>query len=159
MSQPIVIAVPAEMELSASPFPAEWVLDGTPRAYAKEIARSRDGAMRTIAWSCSTGRFRWEYSVDDTLHIIDGEVFVLDGTGAERRLGPGDAAFFSAGTSAVWRVTKDVRKVAVCHVPVPRPVGFALRAWGWLCRSLRTGSASAASDGGLIPAAPATSAR
>jgi uncharacterized cupin superfamily protein len=156
MSYPIVTATPAAMELPASPFPAEWVLDGTPRACAKEIARSRDGTMTTVVWSCSPGRFRWQYSVDEMVHLLSGEVFIVDHTGTERRLGPGDTAFFPAGSSAVWRVTQDVRKVAVCRVAVPLPVGFGLRAWGFLGRSLKTMfglDAAPASGGGLVAAA------
>jgi hypothetical protein len=154
----IVTATPAEIELPASPFPQEWVLDGTPQACAKEIARSRDGAMTTVVWSCSRGRFRWRYSVDEMVHLLAGEVFITDHTNIERRLGPGDTAFFPAGSSAVWNVTQDVRKVAVCRVAVPRAVGFSLRAWGWLNRSLRTMfgvSGEAPAGGGLVAAAPA----
>jgi uncharacterized cupin superfamily protein len=151
---PIVTATPAALELGASPFPAEWVLEGAPRACAKVIARSRDGGMSTVVWSCTVGRFRWQYSVDEMVHLLAGEVFILDHTGTERRLGPGDTAFFPAGSSAVWRVTRDVRKVAVCRVTVPRPVGFALRAWGWFSRSLQTMLGlrePGAADSGLIP--------
>lgn len=144
MSYPVVTATPAEIKLDPSPFPAEWILEGTPRACAKVIARSRDGAMATIVWSCSKGGFRWHYSVDEMLHIIAGEVFILDQTGPERRLGPGDTAFFSAGSSVVWRVTQDVRKISVWRVPVPRPVGFALRVWNRLLRTFKAGSRSAA---------------
>jgi len=154
MSHSIVTATPADVELGDSPFPAEWVLDGTPRACAKVIARSRDGAMTTVVWSCSKGRFRWQYSVDEMVHLIAGEVFITDHADTERRLGPGDTAFFPAGSSAVWRVTQDVRKVAVCRVAVPRPVGFALRAFGWFGRSLKTmfgvGPEPGAAGGGLV---------
>jgi uncharacterized cupin superfamily protein len=163
MPHPIVTATPAELELGASPFPQAWVLDGTPHACAKEIARSRDGAMTTVVWSCSKGSFRWHYSVDEMVHLIAGEVFILDHTDTERRLGPGDTAFFPAGSSAVWRITQDVRKVAVCRVAVPRPVGFALRAWGFLGRSVKTmfgvTGDPAAAGGGLVPAGPASAAR
>jgi uncharacterized cupin superfamily protein len=138
MLQQIVTANPAETELGPSPFPDEWVLAGQPQARAKEIARSHDGTMRVIVWSCSKGQFRWQYSVDEMLQVLSGEVFITDHTDTERRLGPGDTAFFPAGCWSVWRVTQDVRKVAVCHVAVPQAVGFALRAWNWLIRSLQT---------------------
>ncbi|MGP0092595.1 MAG: cupin domain-containing protein [Xanthobacteraceae bacterium] len=138
MLKQIITASPVEIELGPSPFPDEWVLVGRPQARAKEIARSHDGTMRVIVWSCSQGQFRWQYLVDEMLQVLSGEVFITDHTDTERRLGPGDTAFFPAGCWSVWRVTQDVRKVAVCHVPVPRAVGFALRAWNWLNRSLQT---------------------
>jgi hypothetical protein len=78
--------------------------------------------MTVIAWSCTKGSFRWQYHVDEMVHILSGEVFVTDETGSERRLGPGDTAFFPAASAAVWRVTQDVRKVAVCHVAMPKLV-------------------------------------
>ncbi len=160
MSHPIVTANPSDLELAASPFPAEWVIEGTPRAHAREIARSRDGAMTVVAWACSRGRFRWHYQVDEMVHLLAGEVFIRDHTDTERRLGPGDTAFFPAGSSSVWHVTQDVRKVAACRVAVPRPVAFGLRAWNWLRRALGTmfgvGGEQASQGGGLVPAgAPA----
>ena len=134
MSQHVVTANPATVELAASPFPAEWVLEGRPQARATAIARSSDGAMTVIAWSCTKGRFRWQYEVDEMCHILSGEVFITDESGIERRLGPGETVFFPAGSTSVWRVTQDVRKVAVCHVAVPKLVGLTLRVWNKLCR-------------------------
>jgi hypothetical protein len=156
MPQQVVTANPATVELAASPFPAEWVLDGTPRARATAIAHSRDGAMTVIAWSCTKGSFRWQYHVDEMVHILSGEVFVTDETGGERRLGPGDTAFFPAASSAVWRVTQDVRKVAVCHVAMPKLVGLGLRVWNKLWRIvsdlLGLDAEPAGSGGGLVAA-------
>lgn len=110
MLKPVVTACAAAVELDSAPFPQEWVLDGRPQARAKEIARSRDGAMTVIAWSCTKGRFRWQYLVDEMAHILSGEVVIVDHTDTERRLGPGDTAFFPAGSSSVWHVKDDVPK-------------------------------------------------
>ena len=93
-----------------------------------------------IAWSCTAGRFNWRYGVDETVHVISGEVFVTDESGAERRLGPGDMAFFPAGSRSLWRVPVEVRKLAVCRHALPKPVGFAVRAWHKLI-ALVTGEA------------------
>ena|SRR5258708_3530393 len=117
MFDEIVTAKATHMELDSAPFPQGWVLDGRPQAYNKQIARSRDGSLRVIVWACTVGRFRWHYAENETLHILSGEVFIVDHTGAERRLGPGDTAFFPAGCASIWRVTQNVRKVAVCHHP------------------------------------------
>jgi uncharacterized cupin superfamily protein len=156
LPQHVVIANPATVELTPSPFPAEWVLDGTPQAQATAIAHSQDGAMTVIAWSCTKGRFRWHYQVDEMAHILAGEVFITDQSGTERRLGPGDTVFFAAGTSNVWLITQDIRKVAVCHVAVPKVVGFGLRVWNKLCRTLSEAlgldAETAASNGGLMAA-------
>ena len=41
--------------------------------------------------------------------IISGEVFVTNEKGEECRLGPGDVAFFPAGSRSTWRVPVAVR--------------------------------------------------
>lgn len=118
MFDQIITAKVMDTELDSAPFPQEWVLDGQPKAYNKQIASSSDGGLRIIVWACTVGRFRWHYAENEMLHIVSGEVFILDHTGAERRLGPGDTAFFPAGSSSIWRVTQEVRKLAVCHDPL-----------------------------------------
>ena len=154
MSQCVVIANPATAELSASLFPESWVLDGRPQAKATAIAKSQDGGMTVIAWSCTRGRFRWHYQVDEMAHILAGEVFITDQTDCTRRLGPGDTVFFPAGSTSVWQVTADIRKIAVCRVAVPKLISSGLRVWNKLRRSaaqlLALGAAPAASDAGLI---------
>jgi len=132
--QPIVIAPPAEVELAPAPIPSDWILAGTPEARSRQLARSRDGASSVMAWSCTAGRFNWHYSVDETAHVISGEVFVTNERGEECRLGPGDMAFFPAGSRSTWRVPVAVRKLAVCRQAMPLPFGFGLRAWNKLAR-------------------------
>jgi uncharacterized cupin superfamily protein len=129
MSHSIVIADPSTVALVPAPIEPGWIVEGQPEACAKELARSGDGTSVVVAWSCTAGRFRWHYSVDETVHIISGEVFVTKEDGVERRLGPGDMAFFPAGSSSIWRVPAAVRKLAVCRHALPQPLGFALRAW------------------------------
>ncbi len=150
MLQPIVFAAPAEVELAPAPIPAHWITEGRPQARSKRLAVSADGTCSVMAWSCSAGRFTWHYTVDETIHIIAGEVFVTDETGAVRRLGPGDMVFFPAGSVSDWHVPNQVRKLAVCRHSMPRPLGFALRAVNKLV-SIITG----AQTGGSLESAPA----
>jgi hypothetical protein len=89
-----------------------------------------------MAWSCTPGRFTWRYRVDEFIHILSGEIFVTDENGQRRRLGPGDMVFFPAGSVSDWHVTEEVRKLAVCRHSMPRPLGFALRAWNKLVAML-----------------------
>jgi uncharacterized protein len=129
VSHAVVFAAPAEAELLPAPIPPHWIVEGAPQARSKRLATSADGTSSVMAWSCTPGRFWWHYTIDETLHIISGEIFVTDEKGDSRRLGPGDMVFFPAGSSSLWHVTKDGRKLAFCRHTVPRPVGFALRAW------------------------------
>src|SRR6202167_1508241 len=136
VSQTVIFAAPAEVELAPAPIPAHWIVDGTLQAYSKRLATSADGTSSIMAWSCTPGRFKWLYNVDETLHIISGEIFVTSEKGESRRLGPGDMAFFPAGSRSIWHVTKEVRKLAFCRHSMPRPLGYALRVWNKLAAIL-----------------------
>jgi uncharacterized protein len=50
-----------------------------------------------LVWECTAGRFHWHYVKDEVLVVVVGEAFVTNEKGEERRLGPGDLAFFPAG--------------------------------------------------------------
>ncbi len=159
MLQPVVFAAPAHLELSSNPVGPDWIVEGSPQARAKCLAQSADGTSTVIAWSCTPGCFEWYYAVDETVHIIDGEVFVTDEAGRVHRLGPGDMAFFPAGSRSVWRVTKEVRKLAVCRQAMPRPLGFALRAWNRILNRVTgfpTGGGLGDGLGGDLGESPAT---
>ena len=134
---PIVIACPADVDLAPAPIHPAWILAGQPEAHSCELARSQDGTSTVMAWSCTAGRFNWHYTVDEMVHIISGEVFITDHKGAERRLGPGDMAFFPAGSKSTWRVPVEVRKLATCRQAMPGLFGFALRVWNKLGRTLK----------------------
>jgi uncharacterized protein len=125
----IIFADPTTVALTPKPIDPRWIIEGTPEARAGELARSADGTAVVLAWSCTAGQFHWHYHVDETVHVISGEVFVTNDDGVERRLGPGDMAFFPAGSRSLWRVPCAVRKLAVCRHSLPRALGFALRAW------------------------------
>jgi hypothetical protein len=113
-----------------------------------------------MAWSCTAGRFAWHYTVEETAHFICGEVFITDEKGDVRRLGPGDMAFFPAGSSSLWHVPVEVRKLAVCRHVMPRPFGHLLRAWNKLVHCLcgnsvvRTGLDPSASAAPAEPTSP-----
>jgi len=129
MASPIVIETAAAAELSPEPIPQDWILEGSPAARSKRLAKSDDHTSYIMVWDCTPGRFNWHYNKDETLVVVSGEVFINNGDGRERRLGPGDWAFFPGGSSATWRVTCHLRKVAVLRETMPRPLGLSLRLW------------------------------
>jgi uncharacterized cupin superfamily protein len=153
MSVPVVFAAPADIELAPNPINPDWIVEGRPQAHAKRLAESADGTSSVVVWSCTPGRFEWHYSVDETVQIVSGEVFITDGIGGRHRLGPGDVAYFPAGSRSVWQVTKEVRKVAICRHSMPRPCGFALRAWNKMLNRL-TRSPTGTGLGERLAAAP-----
>jgi len=132
VSNPVIFAAPADVELGPAPIPSDWIIEGNPQARSKRLAASADGTSTIMAWSCTAGRFKWNYTVDETIHLISGEVFVTDENDNVRRVGPGDMVFFPAGSVSTWYIPDHVRKFAVCRHSMPRAAGFALRAWNKL---------------------------
>jgi hypothetical protein len=129
VSNPVIFAAPADVELNPAPIPSDWIIEGNPQARSKRLASSADGTSTIMAWSCTAGRFKWNYTVDETIHLISGEVFVTDENDNVRRVGPGDMVFFPAGSVSTWYIPDHVRKFAVCRHSMPWVAGFALRAW------------------------------
>ena len=152
MSEPIVFAAPADIELAPDPIRPSWIIEGKPEARSRRLAESADGTSSVMAWSCTAGRFRWCYAVDETVHIISGEVFVTDGSGATRRLGPGDMAFVPAGSRSTGpsRTKSESLPYAVtaCRVSF----GHVLRAWN-KAFDILTGFSAGERQAGNRPAA------
>lgn len=69
MSEPVVFAAPADVELSADPIRPQWIIEGTPQARSKRLAPSADDTSMIMASSCTAGRFEWHYAVDETVHL------------------------------------------------------------------------------------------
>jgi len=134
MSKSIVVEAGAAADLRPAPIPRDWILNGTPEARSKELARSDDRTSHSMVWECTAGRFNWHYNKDETFVVISGEAFITNGQGEERRLGPGDVVFFPAGTSSTWRVPRYIKKVAILRHTMPRPLGFGVLAWNLLRR-------------------------
>jgi uncharacterized cupin superfamily protein len=153
VSNPVVFATPADVDLDPAPIPADWIIEGNPQARSKRLAASADGTSTVMAWSCTAGRFKWHYTVDETIHLISGEVFVTDENDNVRRVGPGDMVFFPAGSVSTWYIPDHVRKFAVCRHSMPRVAGFALRAWNKI-----VGIVTGFDGGGALESVPQTGA-
>ena len=127
MPNPIVLETAAAVALVSEPIPKDWILSGSPQATSKKVAKSADYTSYIMVWDCTPGRFTWHYNKDETLVVVSGEVYITNESGQERRLGSGDFAFFPGGTSATWRVTERLRKVAVVRETMPPPLGLLVR--------------------------------
>lgn len=133
MLQSIVITSAASATLKFAPIYSDWILEGEPVSHNTLLAVSRDKTARVMAWECTPGFFNWYYTEDETVYIIYGEVFITE-NGIERQLTKGDMAFFPAGSTCTWRVTKTVRKVAFLRKDLPPPFGLCVRVWNKLLR-------------------------
>jgi uncharacterized protein len=133
-SKSIVAARPDISALVDAPIRASWILAGEPVAKLQELSRSNDRTTLTAHWSCTAGTFNWYFGMDETVHILEGEVIVQQGEEAPITLRAGDVALFHCGTWSVWHVPVFVRKICICRHALPAPTGFLLRAakalWG-----------------------------
>ena len=125
----IILEAAALAALEPAPISPDWILDGTPQARSKVLAKSHDRTSSIMVWECTAGRFNWHYSEDETVVVISGEVFITSEKGEERRLGQGDMGFFPAGSSCTWRINDRVKKVAVLRKDMPLALGFGVRVW------------------------------
>ena len=143
---PVGFVSPASVDLKPAPIPSAWVLEGTPTALAREIARSPDDSTTVYLWQTSAGRFNWFYDSDEIVTILDGEVFVKESPeGPESRLGPHDVAFFPRGAATTWRVPDHLRKIATLKRPLPGPIAGLVR-FAQMAKALIKPTAAFAAD-------------
>ena len=136
MSESILCATLADVELEPGSIPAEWVLSGNPETRSKILGRSGDLLAHVIVWECGAVSYKWHYNQDEAYIVLSGEGFMTNEKGVERRFGPGDVAFFPAGSNATWRHPDHFRKVAVLKESVWRPLGIGLKLWNKLLRMI-----------------------
>lgn len=133
-AQAIVVARPDVASLVDSPIRPSWIISGSPVAKVQELSRSTDKTTVTSHWSCTAGTFNWYFGMDETVHILEGEVIVKKPGEAPMTLSAGDVALFRNGTWCVWHVPVSVRKICVCRHSLPVAGGFLLRALKFLGR-------------------------
>jgi uncharacterized protein len=89
-----------------------------------------------MVWECSEGKFNWYYDFDETILILEGAVVLESDTMGPTRYGPGDVIFFKDGAHAKWHVEGRVKKLAFCRKTQPALLGFALRVFSRIKRTL-----------------------
>ena len=104
--------------LTPAPIPQGWILEGSPVARKKHLARSSDQLAATLMWDCTAGRFNWFYDTDEVIHVLEGSVVIEDDAGVSRRLQAGDTFLFPAGSRYLWTVSDYIRKVAFLYSPL-----------------------------------------
>jgi uncharacterized cupin superfamily protein len=74
-------------------------------------------ASRSGIWECTgPGQFRWEYSVDEAIYILEGSADI-EYLGNRFTLSAGDSTKFIAGTSANWTVPNRIKKTFRIYDP------------------------------------------
>jgi uncharacterized cupin superfamily protein len=93
------------------PIPESQITGGSPQAAGRFLWQSEDKRLGNGVWTCAPGSFTWEYTWDETIYLLEGEVTIADQDGNSNTYRAGDLFFVPAGTSSSWEVTKAVRKV------------------------------------------------
>jgi len=106
-------------ELPPMPITPAWILEGAPTARGTILLQSADKLVSSGLWSCTAGRFRWEFSWDEFIHVLEGEVTIRDASGKSIRLAAGDMAHFPRGLVTEWHVPNYVRKFFTLRTPEP----------------------------------------
>ena len=67
------------------------------------------GILNWPIWTCEISEFPWEYDVEESCLLLDGEVFVTIGSDTVH-IKARDFVIFPKGLACVWKVTKPIRK-------------------------------------------------
>ena len=93
------------------PIPAAQIKDGNPEAAGRMLWQSPDKRLGNGVWSCGVGSFDWEYTWDETIYFLEGEVTIREHGGASTTYRGGELIFVPTGTKSTWTVSAPVRKV------------------------------------------------
>ena len=136
MSSALIETANLVTNLTPQPIEPSWVIEGNPVAQCCVLSKSADGLASTMVWQCSEGKFNWYYDFDETILILEGSIVLENDALRPTRYGPGDVIFFKDGAHARWHVEGHVRKLAFCRKTQPVLLGFALRVFAKLKRTL-----------------------
>ena len=110
----------ATASLDPWPLPESVITGGDPRAEGRFLWQSEDKRLGNGVWTCAPGSFNWDYTWDETIYLVEGEVTIADQDGNSNTYSAGDLFFVRVGTKSTWEVTKAVRKVF--HIRSDAPV-------------------------------------
>src|SRR6202165_6251211 len=136
MSRALIETANLAVNLKPRPIEPSWIIEGNPVAQCAVLSQSADGLASTMVWQCSEGKFNWYYDFDETILILEGSILLENATMSATRYGPGDVIFFKDGAHARWHVEGHVKKLAFCRKTQPALLGFALRVFSIIKRTL-----------------------
>lgn len=120
-SPPIDQVAVASATLSPWPLPAELVIEGEPQASGAVLSKSDDVRKVRGVWACTPGKFRWNWTYEETVFMLSGRATVELSGGRRVELKPGDLAFFPNGEESVWTIHEPLRKAFHADAPEPMP--------------------------------------
>ena len=97
-------------QLDPWPIPAEQIISGHPQASGRFLWQSEDKRLGNGIWTCTPGAFTWDYTWDETICLLEGEVTITDLERGSNTFRAGDLIFVPDGTRSRWEITQAVRK-------------------------------------------------
>ena len=107
------------VELTDTPIPSTLVTDGKPVARTWTSAQSKDQLVTQGVWECTAGKFRWDYTWDEFVMVLEGEATITPEGGKPFTLRAGDFGYFPKDLKVEWHVPSYIRKTFVLRVPEP----------------------------------------
>lgn len=91
------------------------VLSGAPDAQVGWLRTTSagDGMLYAGMFTAQPSTFRYQFSGDETFHVLEGDLDVAIDGGPTVTLRPGDIVSFPKGASSVWTIRKPIRKFFV----------------------------------------------
>lgn len=99
-----------EARLQPAPIDPANVVAGDPKGATTVLRQSDDKTLQNGVWECTPGTFYLPHNYEETVTVVKGRVTVTPEGGEPTELGPGDTAFFPAGTRVLWEVHETLRK-------------------------------------------------
>jgi len=109
----------SSVKLVEFPIPKEQILEGNPVARIWIAAQSSDLRVTQGVWDCTAGRFNWNYTWDEFVVVLDGEVTIEEESGKTLILRKGDFAYFPLGLKTKWHVPKYIKKTFTIRTSEP----------------------------------------
>ena len=115
----IVLAKAPAGELPDMPIESDMITAGNPVARGAILTQSEDRKVSSGLWTCEPGEFDWNFTWDEFVYVLEGEVTITEEGGKSYTLGPNDMVRFPLGLKTHWKVTRSVRKFFVVRTPEP----------------------------------------
>ena len=96
--------------LGPAPIDPADIVAGEPEGSTVMLRQSDDKTLQNGVWHCTPGTFYLPHNYEETITVVEGRVTVTPEGGEPIELGPGDTAFFPAGTRVLWEVHETLRK-------------------------------------------------
>jgi uncharacterized cupin superfamily protein len=97
------------------PISAAQIIAGDPAAQVHWLHASsaNEPAYYAGLWTAERSTFRWDFELNETLHVLAGRIRVSVDGGPPGEYVTGDIVFFPIGSRTVWEIVEPLKKMFV----------------------------------------------